>query len=137
VYEKTLHEVEKQLDPGDHICVTLMANLADAQCKSGHQLQAQLMYERAHKTMEEVWGVEHPETLRMMTDLGQVYEMQLKWDCAEVLYNKLLELQKKQWGEEHVKTFNTLESLAHTYSGQGRYVDSIDLQQRVVKYMID
>jgi len=28
-------------------------------------------------------------------------------------------------------------SLAHTYSGQGRYGDSIDLQQHVVKYMID
>jgi len=137
VYEKTLHEVEKLLDPGDHICVTLMANLADAQCKSGHQLQAQLMYERALKIMEEVWGIEHPETLRMMSDLGQVYEMQLKWGDAEALYVKLLELQKKQWGEEDVKTLNTMGSLAHTYSGQGRYGDSINLQQHVVKYMID
>lgn len=108
VYEKTLHEVEELFDPGDYICVTLMANLADAQCKSGYQLQAQLTYERGLKIMEEVWGVEHPETLRMMSDLGQVYEMQLKWGDAEALYVKLLELQKKQWGEEHVKTLNTM-----------------------------
>lgn len=137
VYEKTLREVEGLLDPGDHISVTLMADLADAQCKSGHQLQAQLIYERALKIMGEVWGVEHPETLRMTSDLGQVYEMQLKWEDAEALYVKVLELQKKQLGEEHVKTLKTMGSLAHTYSGQGRYRDSIDLQQRVVKYMID
>jgi tetratricopeptide (TPR) repeat protein len=137
VYEKTLHEVEGLLDPGDHISVTLMANLADAQCKSGHQLQAQLTYERALKIMEEVWGVEHPETLRMMNDLGQVYEMQLRWEDAEALYVKLLEVQKKQWGEEHVKTLNAMGSLAHTYSGQGRYGDSMDLQHHVVKCMVD
>ncbi len=137
MYEKTLHEVEGLLDPGDHISVTLMANLADAQCKSGHQLQAQLTYERALKIMEEVWGVEHPETLRMMNDLGQVYEMQLRWEDAEALYVKLLEVQKKQWGEEHVKTLNAMGSLAHTYSGQGRYGDSMDLQHHVVKCMVD
>lgn len=112
VYEKTLHEVEESLDPGDHISVTLMADLAAAQCKSGHQLQAQLTYERALNIMKEVWGAEHPETLRMMSDLGQVYEMQLKWENAEALYVKLLDLQKKQWGEDHVKTLKTMESLA-------------------------
>jgi len=137
LYEKTLNEVEQLLDPGDHICVTLMANLADAQCKSGHHLRAQLMYERALEIMGEVWGIEHPETLRMMSDLGHVYGMQLNWEGAEALYVKMLEVQKKQLGEEHVKTLNAMGSLAHTYSGQGRYVDSIDLQQHVVNCMLD
>ncbi|KAL8796201.1 MAG: hypothetical protein Q9195_001535 [Heterodermia aff. obscurata] len=132
VYEKTMSEVEKSLDPDDATSVTLMANLADAYTEVGQQHEAQRLYERALQIREDVWGMEHPATLEVMENLAGVYEIQAMWDKAEMIRDAILILIKNQCGDGHPKTLAAMRDLAHAYQYQERYDDCIHLQKSVV-----
>ena len=95
------------------------------------------MYERALGIMEDIWGIDHPATLDAMQNLARVYEIQFKWDNAEVQYMKILQLEKRRCGGDAHETLRVMSKLAHTYQYQERYQESIDLQERVVKGMQD
>src|SRR5205814_395886 len=70
---------------------------------------------------QRILGVEHPNTLISMNELGSTYLDQGKWKEAEVLHAQVLEMSQRIRGAEHPSTLTSMNNLGLTYSNQGKW----------------
>jgi tetratricopeptide (TPR) repeat protein len=77
--------------------------------------QARQQLERTVEVYRRVLGAENPKTLRAMSELGYVIELQGKYDEAEALVSRTLEIQRRVLGPEHPDTLASMNLLAVNY----------------------
>ena len=65
-------------------------------------------------------GPEHPNTLKAIFNLGQLYVRQGRFSAAEPLYADVLTTRRRQLGDEHPDTLAMMSHLGVLYSRQGR-----------------
>jgi tetratricopeptide (TPR) repeat protein len=75
-------------------------------------------------TRKTVLGEDHPDTLRSMDDLAELYRLQRNHDKTEALHFESLEIRKRVLGDDHPETLDTMNNLARSYYEQGRYVEA-------------
>jgi hypothetical protein len=79
------------------------------------------------ETRKRVLGVEHPDTLRSMSNLALTFHGQGRWKEAEELNVQVIETRKRVLGVEHPDTLNSMYNLAFTFRGQGRDEEALAL----------
>ena len=67
---------------------------------------------------------EHPDTLRSMNSLANLYTNKGRYNQAEPLHLQTLEIKKRVLGEEHPDTLASMNNLANLYGDQGRMHDA-------------
>ena len=65
-------------------------------------------------------GEEHPDRLKTMHTLAEIYTWQRRYDDAEPLLLKALEGRSRVLGEEHPDTLSTINSLIELYEAWGK-----------------
>ena len=78
------------------------------------------MYRRALEIME-VPGVEHPNTLASVSNLGSLLERQGNNQEAEAIHRRALEVMEKVLGVEHPDTVGNVNNVVLVLSKQGKY----------------
>src|SRR5580658_2242976 len=66
-------------------------------------------------------GAEKPETLKTMSELGQVEDLQGKYPEAEALLSKTVAIQRRVLGSANPDTLFSMNNLAYVYYRQGKY----------------
>ncbi|RDL35195.1 uncharacterized protein BP5553_07126 [Venustampulla echinocandica] len=82
---------------------------------------------------EEVLGVEHPDTLTIVSHLGWVLERQGKYEEAEAMHWQALEGYRKVLGVEHPNTLTRMANLASTLWSQRKWKEAEDMEIRVME----
>jgi tetratricopeptide (TPR) repeat protein len=80
-----------------------------------------------------VLGSDHPNTLRVMGNLGTVYRSAGKYAQAEPLLAGALEIGRRVQGELHPNTLQTMNNLADLYRDQGKYAESESVYRNVLE----
>jgi tetratricopeptide (TPR) repeat protein len=72
-------------------------------------------------------GLDHPDTLGVMNDLGTCYWSLGRLDKSVPLYEQLLPLREKKLGRDHMDTQITVANLGVNYKDAGRVPEAIPL----------
>ncbi|KAJ7282246.1 hypothetical protein C8J57DRAFT_43987 [Mycena rebaudengoi] len=102
---------------------------------SGNFRQAQELGEDVLEMAKCTLGVEHPQTLDVMTQLANTYRGLGRLTDAEALQLVVLEKRKQYLGPKHPRTVNAMVNLANTYRRMGRLQDAEELQLLVLEKM--
>ncbi|MCJ1271350.1 hypothetical protein MMC22_011250 [Lobaria immixta] len=87
----------------------------------------------AFKIGKEIFGLEHPTTLKSMNQLALTYRSQGRWNEAEKLGAQAMETTFKVLKAEHPETLTVMANLASTYRRQGRWDEAEKLEVQVME----
>jgi tetratricopeptide (TPR) repeat protein len=88
---------------------------------------------QAERLLNEVFGLDHPDTLTTMSNLATTYWDQGRLKEAELLEAQVLEKRKTMFGLDHPNTLTTMANLATTYWDQGRLKEAELLDTQVLE----
>jgi serine/threonine protein kinase/tetratricopeptide (TPR) repeat protein len=77
-------------------------------------------------------GPEHPETLKMMSNLANSYDALGQHDDALKLREETLALFKARFGPDHPDTLGSMNNLATSYSALGRHAEAFKLLEETL-----
>lgn len=95
--------------------------------------KAEPQLERAVDIRKRVLGLEHPDTLASMDDLGVLYNLEAKYAAAEALLTRVSKTRERTLGKNHKDTLTTLSDLALAISYQGDFARGEPLFVRVLE----
>jgi tetratricopeptide (TPR) repeat protein len=99
------------------------ALMDDGRWKEAEGLQVQII-----EATKRVLGLEHEQTLAVMSDLALIYRRQKRLKEAEVLGLDLIVTYKRLSGAEDSKLLECMGNLGSTYHDQGRWKEAEELQ---------
>lgn len=117
------------IDPRD---IEVESDLARDKSMMGCIAEAEEMYERALRRMEECYGAEHPQTLNIVQALGSFLAGAGRLQDAERFQSKVLTIRQRVFGEDHPKTEESMRALAETYWRMDRFDKSDDLERKIL-----
>jgi tetratricopeptide (TPR) repeat protein len=79
------------------------------------------MYRQALKGREKILGMEHPDTLISVDNMGLVLQAQGKYEEAEKLHRRALKGREKMLGMEHPNTLTSVNRQGLTLQAHGKY----------------
>jgi tetratricopeptide (TPR) repeat protein len=94
---------------------------------------AEKMSATALQAREETFGVEHPDTLSSISQLGQVLKMQGKHEEAEAMQRQALGGYEKALGLEHPDTLSIVSNLGQVLKRQGKYEEAEVMHRRALE----
>jgi len=95
--------------------------------------QAQAQLEQALKLQRRVLGTGNPKTLKTISLLGQIADLQGRYVDAEALFSQALTAQRRVLGPEHSDTLISLNGLAGVYYSLGKYPQAEDLDNQTLQ----
>jgi len=95
--------------------------------------EATKQLERALDLQRRVLGSEHPDTLKSMTKLADVFDMEGKSAQAESLHSQILEIRRRVLGPEHPDTLRSMNELTNAYWNQGKYEQAEALDGQILE----
>ena len=98
----------------------------------GKYNEAVAIQEKALALAERVLGPEHPDTLKSVNSLGNLYKAQGRYGEAEPLFKRALAASERVLGPEHPNTLASVASLGALYQAQGRYGEAEPLLKRAL-----
>jgi tetratricopeptide (TPR) repeat protein len=87
---------------------------------------------RALAEAEQRFGSDHPEVVRSLDDLAELYRVQGLYAPAEPLYKRSLAIRDKTLGPDHPDVATNINRLAGLYYAMGRYGESEPLYKRAL-----
>ena len=117
---------------------------AEAKASLLHRMAAYIAFEgnwdvaealnvEATRIRRQLFGEDHPDTLRSMSDLASTLWDQNRWKEAETLEVQVVEISKTKLGEDHPNTLTSMNNLALTYRKQGRWEEAETLMVQVME----
>jgi tetratricopeptide (TPR) repeat protein len=101
--------------------------------------EARRQLERALEIDRRVLGTRNPKTLKTMSRLGQVADLQGRYPEAETLMSQVLEMQRGVLRPEHPDTLSSMSVLADVYYSQGKsaqaeklFSQTLEIQRHVL-----
>jgi Tfp pilus assembly protein PilF len=115
-------------------------NQAKIALSTGWYLYLRGEYKTAEKVVrmsvegrEKVLGLEHPDTLTSVDNLGEALERQGKYEEAEAMHRQALEGREKVIGPEHPDTLTSVDNLGLVLEGQGKYEEAKAMHRRALE----
>lgn len=99
----------------------------------GAYKEAEAMNQRALEARENVLGLEHPDTLGSVNNLGSVLSSQGGHEEAEAMHRQVLETREKALGREHPYTLGGVDNLGNVLSRQGKYEEAKVMYRRALE----
>ena len=128
---------------GDHpSTLKALHQLADLLWYEGRQIEseqpryfeeAERLYLEVEAGRRKVLGEEHPDTLKVQSDIASLYSLQKRLDEAEKLARKTLDQQTRVIGAEHPDTRISRVTLQNIYFQQGRFADAEVIARQVLE----
>ncbi len=120
IFTATLVQAESFGRKDPRVALTL-TGLAQAHQAQKDYAQAEPLYLRALKIMQEVKGREDPSVAAILNNLGVLNRLHGQYPDAEPQLERALAIKEKVYGPEHPEVALTLNNLAQLYTAQGLY----------------
>jgi tetratricopeptide (TPR) repeat protein len=138
VWRKYLAHVGYVLESGlikedDKDRSSLLWRLGMCLYQDGRWDEAEKAFSQVMETRKRVLGVEHPDTLTIISNLASTYWNKGRWDEAEELEIQVMETHKRVLGTEHPSTLTSMANLASTYWNKGRWDEAEELGIQVIE----
>jgi tetratricopeptide (TPR) repeat protein len=108
--------------------------IADYMRARGRYQEAEALFMRALADYEEHLGVDDPDTLTLVGNLGSVCFAQGRYEEAEGLYKRALAGRQKLLGTVHMDTVGLIDDLANVHRAQGRLDDAERRHQQALAW---
>jgi hypothetical protein len=100
--------------------------------KQGYAKEAEMLQIKVLDTRNKILGLEHPDVIKAMSNLGSTNRDLGKYKEAENLEIQVLNARNKIHGVEHPDTICAMGSLAATYRKLGKYTEAEKLDVQVL-----
>jgi tetratricopeptide (TPR) repeat protein len=117
----------------DEIVLPSLTRVAQMLFKEGKYSTSEVLYRRALEGYERVLGVDHPDTLFSVNNLGSLLKKQGKLEEAEVLYRRTLEGRERVLGVDHPSTLISVNNLGFLLYQQGKLDEAESLLRRTLE----
>ena len=107
-------------------------NLAMVYHDQGRYAEAEPLYQRSLKMLEETFGSDHPAVAATLSNLAALYQDQGRYAEAERLCQRSVAILEKAFGPEHLQLAAGLHNLALVYEHQGRNSEAELLYRRTL-----
>jgi eukaryotic-like serine/threonine-protein kinase len=122
--ERAAAGIHGKFDKQPLVEASIRETMGSAYDDLGLYAEAQQQMERSLELRREELGADHPDTLRMMNDLGTLHSAQGKFAEAEPILAQALKAERRVLGAEHPETLNTMNNLGLLYQYQGKYAQA-------------
>ncbi|PVH97584.1 kinesin light chain [Periconia macrospinosa] len=106
---------------------------AEALMSDGQYNESKILFAQVAKVREGALGVDHPETLTTISNLGLVSSMQGKYKEAEAIHRQVLQRYEKTIGLEDLNTLISVNNLGLVLSRQGKYEQAEIMHRRALQ----
>lgn len=110
-----------------------LEDLATVSEWQGYFKRVEGMHLRVLMVRQRVLGMEHPDTLVSLNNLGSIIYDQCRYKEAEQIYQRVVEARMRVLGEKHPNVLNSLNNLGIVYGQQGRYEEAAKIHRRVLE----
>ena len=126
LFEQTLNAIHTQFEDQPLLRARLLQTLATALQELGHFDPAEAPQRKAFSLREELLGIDHPDTLTSMQEMGALYWRQSRFEDAHELISRALEKRKSILGGHHPDTLESIHGMGTFLISGG---DSGDAEQ--------
>ncbi|KAF3389938.1 Nephrocystin-3 [Talaromyces pinophilus] len=112
----------------------LLNNAASFAWAKWNLVAAEKMAVRAMRVREKVLGIDHPDTLTSINNLGSVLRSQGKYGEAEMMHRRALTSREKLLGIDHPDTVDSINDLGIVLEKQGEYNEAEIEHRRVLAF---
>ncbi len=95
--------------------------------------EARKQLERALDLHRRVLGARNPKTIKTISRLGRIADLQGRFAQAETLFSQALESQRRVLGPEHPDTLVSMHGLASVYYSEGKYAQAEKLHSQTLE----
>ena len=95
--------------------------------------EAEQVYLEVEAGRRKILGDNHPDTLKVQSDIASLYSLQKRLDEAEQLARKTLDLQTRALGAEHADTRISRVTLQNIYFQQGKFAEAEAIARQVLE----
>jgi eukaryotic-like serine/threonine-protein kinase len=95
--------------------------------------EARKQLERALDLYRQVLGARNPKTIKTISRLGHIADLQGRYEDAQALFRQALESQGRMLGAEHPDTLISMNGLAGVYYSQGKYAQAEALDSQTLE----
>ena len=131
LFQTTRLKSAVRTEPIDPRVIEVESDLARDKSMMGCIAEAEEMYERALRRMEECYGAEHPQTTNILQAIGSFLAGVGRLQDAERFQSKALTIRQRVFGEDHLKTEESMRALAETYWRMDRFDKSDGLERKI------
>ncbi|GES64999.1 kinesin light chain [Aspergillus terreus] len=110
----------------------LLQNIGQCLVSDGRHNEADAIFYDIMTISTDLWGVDHPYTIMIMSWVSYVYQYQQRTSEAEQLQMHILETYQRTLGPEHLETISCLGTLATIYHLQGRLKEAEKMQKQAL-----
>jgi tetratricopeptide (TPR) repeat protein len=128
-YLAALEEVQNS-DPEDPRLAATLNTLAVLYHAQNKYAQAESLYQRVLKRLEQTIGLDHPTLATTLNNLAVVYEAQGKYEEAVFLYQRALALLERTLGPEHPNLAAALDNYADLLRKMQREAEAESVEAR-------
>jgi tetratricopeptide (TPR) repeat protein len=108
--------------------------LGIARHQNGRSMEATAAMAKALTIYESAHGADHPETAKILSELGRVYRSQGQHEKAQDTLLRSLRIYKDQFGLESPEASNDLHELVGSFEDSGDVESAADLLEQVLLY---
>jgi serine/threonine protein kinase/Flp pilus assembly protein TadD len=94
---------------------------------------ARMQSERALELHKRAGGAQDPKTLKTLSRLAYIADLQGRYPEAETLFSQTVEAQRRVLGPEHPDTLHSSSNLADVYRSQGKYKQAEALDHQILE----
>ncbi|KUM60368.1 hypothetical protein ACN42_g6761 [Penicillium freii] len=113
--------------------LNLAQKCGDCLYYDGRYREAETVSQMVLASREKVLGLEHPDTLTSVSNLGLVLDSQGKYEDAEAMHWRVLQAREKVLGPEHPDTLTSVSNLGLVLDSQGKYEDAEAIHRRALQ----
>jgi tetratricopeptide (TPR) repeat protein len=126
---------DKDLDQfGEHyIFLSALHDLSVVYQDQNKFSEAEELYTRALRGMENTLGPSNISTLGLISDMGTLYDKQGKLLEAEKMYERSLRGTEEVLGPDHLSTLGTVNNLGNLYCKQGKLAEAEKMYERALR----
>ena len=130
--KESLMMIEKRLGDSHPIYFLALFDLGIVYQTMGQYGESELLFGRALRLCEEIFGARHLTSIHMLNNLAESLRCQNRYEKAEPLYERALRACEILLGTRHPETLMIMHNLANLYTSQGRYQEAESLNMRVL-----
>ena len=132
--DRAAQGIEGKFTGQPEVEASIRNTIGQAYMDLGVYAQAQAQFERALEIDRRVLGEKDPKTLRTMSRLGRLEELQGKYAQSEALLSQAFEIQGRVLGGKDSDTLDTANYLANTYENEGKYAQAEPLHSQILEF---
>jgi eukaryotic-like serine/threonine-protein kinase len=131
--DRAAGKIEGKFEKQPEVEASIRDTIGQTYMDLGLYPEAGKQLERALDLYRRALGAGDPKTIKTMSRLGRIADLQGRFPQAEALFSQALESQRRVLGPEHPDTLASMSGLANVYYSEGKYPEAERLHSQTLE----